>query len=173
MSKILFLGGPSGSGKSHFASEYLTSRGWVHLEIDQFPNDGISEHGLRTLWDAFLLRFDPIPLREELLVRAAGAEGIVLTFPSTLVFLPQHFRTAEGSFEIAYLFGLEAYCLTSFLKRESERGGELGVAHWRANNAKVFSELKCPENRPLLVNVFHEDGTRRDPKEIFEDLFRE
>jgi chloramphenicol 3-O-phosphotransferase len=46
MAKILFLGGPSGSGKSSFASQHLTSLGWIHLEIDQHPTDGITEHKL-------------------------------------------------------------------------------------------------------------------------------
>jgi adenylate kinase family enzyme len=53
MTKILFLGGPSGSGKSSFAARYLTSLGWIHLEIDQHPKDGITEHNLRTEWNRF------------------------------------------------------------------------------------------------------------------------
>lgn len=172
MNKILLLGGPSGCGKTFFASEHLAQRGWVHLEVDQFGKDGITELGLRNEWDAFWLRFDPISLRDKLFSRGGGAEGIVLSFPSTLVFSPKHLRAAQGSFQIAYLFGNEGHCLNSFLKRERQLNRGLGVAHWGANNSNVFSELNRPENLPLLVSVFHEDGTRRDPKDVYGELFR-
>ncbi len=87
MTKILFLGGPSGSGKSSFASKYLTSLGWIHLEIDQHPKDGIAEQKLRAEWDSFYADHNPTSLHEELLRRADRAPGIVLSFPGNLVFL--------------------------------------------------------------------------------------
>ena len=57
--KILFLGGPSGSGKSYFASRFLAENGWLHLEIDRHDEgDGIALENLRLEWDDFWIRHD-------------------------------------------------------------------------------------------------------------------
>src|SRR5437867_11626212 len=100
--KILFLGGPSGSGKSSFASEYLTSLGWIHLEIDQHPKDGITEHKLRAEWGSFYANHNPTSLHKELLRRAGRSPGIVLSFPGNLIFSPEHIHAVANHFRIAY-----------------------------------------------------------------------
>lgn len=172
MSKILFLGGPSGSGKSHFAAKHLASLGWRHLEIDQQSKNGIDEQNLRAEWDTFFVRQDPRLLREELLRRADGAPGVVLSFPGNLIFPAQHIRTADGVFQFAYLFGHPAHCLASFLDRERRSGRGLDANHWDANNTNVFAELSRSANHRFLVAAFDPDGGRRNPEAIYAELFR-
>ena len=168
--KILFLGGPSGSGKSYFA-EHLASLGWRHLEIDQHSKDDINQHHLCKEWMAFLGQGDPIPLRDELLRRADRAPGIVLSFPGNLVFNHEHIRAAAGIFHIAYLFGDPAHCLASFLGRERQNERSLNADHWNHNNSDLFARLRHPANRPFLVDAFNPDGTHREAKAIYYDLF--
>ena len=95
MSKILFLAGPSGSGKSFFASHYLSKRGWLHLEIDRFPENGIDVENVRSEWDDFLNRLRPDPLHRVLLGCAGSPTNVVLSFPGNLVFSPDHLRAPK------------------------------------------------------------------------------
>jgi hypothetical protein len=169
--KILFLAGPSGSGKSHFASQYLAGRGWLHLEIDQHDQgDGIDLENLRSQWDDFWIRHDPSPLREELRRRAAGAPDMVLSFASSVVFSADHLHTAAGQFCVTYLYGPPQFCLQAFLDRERSMPRELAISHWDKYNRETFGELSLSRNQPLLIEVFRKDGSRRDPKEIYADI---
>lgn len=171
MAKILFLGGPSGSGKSSFASEYLTSLGWIHLEIDQHPKDGITENKLRAEWHDFYATHNPTSLHAELLRRADRSPGIVLSFPGNLVFSPDHIRAAGNHFCIAYLYGHPVHCLRSFLQREEQSGRRLPASHWDDNNRNVFGSLSCSIQHSFLINAFNPDGSRRDPAAIYQDIF--
>ncbi len=172
MPKIVFLGGPSGVGKSHFASKHLVSLGWRHFEIDQATKDGIDEHNLRREWDAFFERSEPTLLRQELTRRADRAPGIVLSFSSNLVFVQRHISAAASAFQIAYLFGHPAHCLTAFLERERWNGRGLDANHWDRNNALLFARLSRSIHHRFLVHAFHQDGSRRDPNAICDDLLR-
>ena len=169
--KILFLAGPSGSGKSYFASRYLTERGWLHLEIDRHDQgDGIDLENLRSQWGDFWMRHDPSPLREELRRRAAGAPDMVLSFASSVVFSADHLHAAAGQFCVTYLYGHPQFCLQAFLNRERSMPRELAISHWDKYNRETFGELSLSKNQPLLIEVFREDGSRRDPKEIYADI---
>lgn len=169
--KILFLGGPSGSGKSHFASQYLAKKGWLHVEIDRHDQgDGIDLENLRSEWDAFWLRCEFSPLHQELLRRAANFPYIVLSFASTVVFNVNHLRVAAGHFCAAYLYGHPTFCLQAFLDRESSMPRDLGLRHWDKHNRTIFGELSLSHNQPLLVEAFCEQGARRDAEEIFADI---
>ncbi len=169
--KILFLAGPSGSGKSYFASRYLAGRGWLHLEIDRHDQgDGIDLENLRSQWGDFWMRHDPSPLREELRRRAAGAPDMVLSFASSVVFSADHLHAATGQFCVTYLYGHPQFCLQAFLNRERSMPRELAISHWDKYNRETFGELSLSKNQPLLIEVFREDGSRRDPKEIYADI---
>ena len=169
--KILFLGGPSGSGKSYFASRYLVGEGWLHLEIDRHGRgDGIDVENLRLEWNDFWIRHDPSSLCEELWRRAAASRYIVLSFASSVVFSEDHLAAAAGLICVAYLYGHPQFCLQAFLNRERSMRRELAIRHWDKYNRQTFGELSLSRNQPLLIEMFREDGSRRDPKEIYADI---
>jgi hypothetical protein len=169
--KSLFLGGPSGSGKSYFASRYLAGNGWLHLEIDRHDEgDVIALENLRLEWDDFWIRHDPSSLNQELRRRATGFRHMVLSFASTVVFSADHLRAAAGQFYIAYLYARPQFCLQAFVDRERSMPRELAISHWDKHNRHIFGELSLSGNQPLLIEAFRENGSRRDPKEIYADI---
>ena len=169
--RILFLGGPSGSGKSYFAEKWLsTKHGWLHLEIDGPANDGINVYQLRAVWDEYYERFRPVSLHAELLSRADSSQHIVLSFASNLVFSTQHVQAGRGYFNFAYLYGHPALCLRAFLEREQASGRRLQVDHWNAYNYRTFGRLSVSLNQPLLIEAFTPEGARRDPEQIYADI---
>jgi hypothetical protein len=169
--KILFLGGPSGSGKSYFASRYLAGHGWLHLEIDRHDEgDGIALENLRLEWDDFWIRHDRSSLNQELRRRATGFPHIVLSFASTVVFSADHLRAAAGQFYIAYLYAHPQFCLQAFVDRERSMPRELAISHWDKHNRDIFGELSLSRNQPLLIEAFREDGLRRHPNEMYADI---
>ena len=169
--RILFLGGPSGSGKSYFASRYLAGHGWLHLEIDLHNRgDGIEVENLRSEWNDFWISHDPSPLCEELWRRAATSRCIVLSFASSVVFSEDHLRAAAGQICVSYLYGHPQFRLKAFLNRERSMRGDLAISHWDKYNRQTFGELSLSRNQPLLIEMFREDGSRRDPKEIYADI---
>jgi hypothetical protein len=173
MSKFLFLGGPSGSGKSFFASVHVSKRGWLHLEIDRFlEGDGIDLENIRSEWDDFLERLRPGPLHSALLDRAACSANVVLTFPSNLVFGPEHLRTGQGYFSFAYLYGHPAHCLQAFVVREEANRRRLDAKWWDHHNMPTFGGLSSSFNQPLLIETFTANGERRNPEQIYGDLLK-
>jgi hypothetical protein len=171
MTKILFLGGPSGSGKSHICKEYLSpKKGWLHLEIDQFLKDGIDEHQLRDEWDDYYHRLKPERLHKELLRRAATAEYVVLSFSGNMVFSQDHLWAGRHCFSFAYLYGLPAHCLKAFLEREERLSRGLGKDHWDTHNQIAYGLLSKSTNHPLLIDVFNSTGKRRSLQQIYSNI---
>jgi gluconate kinase len=171
MTSFLFLAGPSGSGKSHFAKTCLAAKhGWLHLEIDQHPKDGIDKNDLRSEWDEFDKRCKPVALHRELLKRAHSPRHVVLSFGSRQVFSPQHVKAAHRYFHIAYLYGHPAHCLQAFHDREQANCRGLKVDHWNSNNSETFGRLSGSLNHQLLIEAFSAEGVRRDPEKIYADI---
>src|SRR5262245_4352339 len=83
----LLLVGPSGAGKST-AGNLLGARGWLHVDLDQWQIDGLSQAGLVAEWTAFSHARNPAPLAAEISRRIDDGPhaGAVLTFPSGVVF---------------------------------------------------------------------------------------
>lgn len=170
-SRILFLGGPSGAGKSHFAENYLAPHGWLHIEIDAPPSgSGIDGANLREEWDAFYLRHDAVPLRNELLRRIGSAPAVVVSLPSFIVFSAQHLEAAACQFSVAYLFGPHAFCRREFLAREAQLNRGLGVEHWNQFAPAAYAIVTDPANHDLLIPAFTPDGSRRALEEMYADL---
>jgi adenylate kinase family enzyme len=172
MQTILFLGGPSGVGKSHFASKFLASKKWLHFEIDQWQKDGIDECNLRHELNDFATKLKPDLLKRELLRRAASRQNIVLTFPSAAIFSPQHRAAAKGHFRIAYLFGHPRFCLQAFLAREEMNGRGLTANYWNSNNVRTFALLSLSHNHNLVIEAFKQDGSRRKSADILADILQ-
>jgi hypothetical protein len=171
MSTILFLGGPSGAGKSFFASHCVATWGWLHLEIDRFlEGDGIDLENIRSEWDEFWVHLRARPLHNSLLARAGPSRKVVLSFPSNLIFSPEHLRAGQGYFAFAYLYGHPAHCLQAFLDREQATGRRLGAEWWNSNNHTTFGCLSLLFNHPLLIEAFTAGGIRRDPEQIYADV---
>ena len=161
MNLPLILGGPSGTGKSSFG-KFLELKGWLYIEVDQFPRDGIANARLRSEWDAFWNQCNANPLARELNKRKedGGAKGVLLSLPGTAVPSLDHLRAADGVALIRFLYGHPRYCLKAFLDRERAREKPLDEAHWDANNPGVYCALSRSAYHPYLIQVFREDGQR-------------
>jgi hypothetical protein len=161
MDAPLVIGGPSGVGKSCFSS-FLEQQGWLYLEADQVPKDGINELGLRIPWDQFWNFRDAELLAKELKSRQAAkrCKATVLSLPSCAVPTPDHLTAAETTLRIRFLYGDPRLCLKAFLDRERATGRNLPATHWDDHNKDVFRILSTSVYHSYLVDVFHADGTR-------------
>src|SRR5208337_332658 len=82
MTRILFLGGPAGVGKSTFASTFLNTQGWGHIEFDCYSGGGVDAN-LRPSWNAYYDHFQPVQLWKELCRQHGASENVVVSVPGT------------------------------------------------------------------------------------------
>ena len=169
---IWFVLGPSGTGKSSFGAFLANVKGWHHLEINQFGNDGIDTHRLRQHWDAYYNNFDPSGLIKELKKRTkdSGKPNCVLTFPGNLVLLRDHISAVADNIRVIYLYGSAARCIISFLKREQEIHRKLGLDHWLTHNRASYINMSIPELETNRVYVWTCNGKRRSCEDIFDEV---
>jgi hypothetical protein len=171
--QILLVLGPSGVGKSTFAEYLYKERHWLHLEIDQYPNDGIDLHDLRQQWDLFYGSRKPDDLVMEIRKRSMRirTENCVLSFPSGVVLSPGHIAAAERAFiRVAYLYGSAAHCINAFLERERKSGRNLGLDHWLANNTASYLMMSDPAFQPYRTHVFNFQGKRRSHPDVLREI---
>lgn len=170
---LLFLLGPSGVGKSTLCAWVAQDLGFLHLEIDRFPEgDGIDLEGLRGEWNAFWLRSDGHPLAGVLMVRghSGGHPGVLVSFPSGVVPSAEHINAAgEAGIRLLVLYGTEAECREAFLRRERESGRGLGVDHWIQNNAQSYAAFSEPLFAPHRISAFG-SGSFRSRTELVREL---
>jgi shikimate kinase len=170
-SRILFILGPSGVGKSRFGKYLEQKYRWLHLEIDQYR--GIDIHELRKEWDLFYHQKNSTCLVDNLHQKVidTSSTNCVLTFPSKLVLSPEHIKVCESAIQICYLYGSADHCISAFLRRESETKRNLDFRHW-INNGGIYLEMSNPSFEPYRVHVFTHDGRKRSNKEIWADVSR-
>jgi hypothetical protein len=150
--------GPSGAEKSSFGKWLAAKRNWLHLEIDQYLQDGIDLQNLRALQQR---------------VAANSRMSCVLTFSGCLVLPPERIVAgAQPGIRTIYLYGSAAHCITEFLKREQKSGRRLGLDHWISNNYQngAYIEMSKPALARYRVRVFTHMGTRIPHVEVFETL---
>ena len=96
--------GPSGVGKSSFGGWLAAKQSWLHLEIDQYPRDGIGVYKLRTEWDTFYGGQSASPLSHTIrkLLEAKSREHCALTFPSNLILHPDQINAGGHLTSIRY-----------------------------------------------------------------------
>lgn len=170
--RLLLLLGPSGAGKSFIGSCLQESHNWGWIEADLWGGDGIDESGLRSEWDAFLQRGQPLPLTEALRRRGAerGRRGIVLTLPSGVLIQAERVRALEPYFAVRYVFGAPEHCIRAFLDREVETGRLLPREWWISCNLGLYPSLAARALRPYLIHAFNPDGSRRNAEDVIDDL---
>ena len=157
---IIFLLGPSGAGKSTLAAWLADDDNLLHIEIDQFPADGIDAAGLRAPWNAFYLNGQPRALADEIRARMSQARksGAVLSFPSLLILPPPQLASLVGEgVGPMILYGSGSECLDSFLRREDRdpRVPAAGrVQHWICNNRDSYVEFSQPEYSAFRLEMF-------------------
>jgi hypothetical protein len=154
-------------------SKYVAERqGWLFMEIDQFPADGIDHYGLRGEWDRFLIAGDADPLIRVLTERykAANKTGVVLSFPSNLILSLDQVKAVQPRVDVIYLFGKPELCLLAFKKREKEVGRNLDTDYWHANNDGVYHALADKSFAPYTLNAFDERGLRRSEEDLLLDI---
>jgi shikimate kinase len=172
-SPIVFLIGPSGSGKSTVAQWVQEDLGYLHIEVDRWPEgDGIDLEGIRVQWDNFMERNLLSDLAREIRRRTVRARkrGAILSFTSGVVFSKAHIEKAQHhGISIIVLYGTGADCLEAFLRREAERKSSLGVEHWVTNNAVYYAWFSAPYYARHRIMAF-EYGKARDRKVIVEEI---
>src|SRR5262249_17388895 len=154
---IVFLLGPSGAGKSQLATWIAEDLGFVWIEIDRFPKDGIELAGLRKEWDTFQESGQATEMASTICdrVKLAQKDGAILSFPSTLVLPICHIEAAERQgIRFLILYGTGAVCLEAFLRRERESGRGLDAEHWILNNAASYAEISRPEYSKYRLMAF-------------------
>lgn len=163
---ILFILGPSGCGKSSLGAWIAEDLGFLHLEIDQWPNgDGIKLASLLQQWEQFFVHGSASPLAEELRLRvaSAGCAGVVLTFPGRLVLPVSRIAAAmDVGIVVVVLYGTGAECIDAFLSREAAIGRGIGIDHWIANNHDTYVEFSRPDYASCRVVAF--DNGRHRPR---------
>ncbi len=90
----------------------------LHLEIDQYPLDGIDVLGLWTEWDLFWGDGDAQRLARVVgeWVDADESQGAVPTFPSPVVLDGQELVAADAAgIRVLVLYGTAADCPEAFL----------------------------------------------------------
>jgi hypothetical protein len=175
---IWLILGPSGAGKSSFGEWLAAERNWLHLEIDQYPKDGIDAHSLRREWNEFYDRGNAKLLAGALKqrFRANSKIGCAITFSGCLVLRPDQILAAAGAgIRTVCLYGSAARCIAGFLKREQKSGRRLGLEHWILNSYQngSYIEMSKPAYAPYRIHVFTHTGTRRPHAEVFETLLIE
>jgi hypothetical protein len=170
---ISFLLGPSGAGKSFIGSHLGSVRDYLHLEIDQFPSDGIDTAALRAEWDEFLLSCNATPIAAELRRRVADSckRGAVVSFPSRLTLSVAQIEAARlQGISVAILYGSAADCIGAFLARENQNGRGLKIDHWLSNNADAYLSFSWPEFAQFRIPVFDARGKRRKADAVARDV---
>ncbi len=178
---ILFLTGASATGKSEMCRYAARVHGWLALDLDVWQADGIHVHGLHDVWSLYRTTGRHQPLVELLRNRViqAGATGVVVGFPSGFAPGIERIRQLLPDIRTRYLVGAPEHCLAAFVQREAQNGRGLPGEWWLANNLKLrmleseenlFACLDSPRMQPFTVPVFHADGSRRNPVDIWKDL---
>jgi energy-coupling factor transporter ATP-binding protein EcfA2 len=166
----VMLLGPSGAGKSSLA-QALCGLGWLLIEADQYPEDGIKVQKLAHEWGAFFEGSNPIPLRDTMRQRAKakGCSGAVLSLTSMVTIEAQDLATAaEVGLHGIVLFGSQDDCLRSFLEREKQNNRGLGEAHWRQCNEPYYPYFEAPAIERFRIETFTPDGQHRPIGELLE-----
>lgn len=171
---IWLVFGPSGVGKTCFGEWLATKHNWMHLEIDQYPIDGIDSYNLRDTWEVFCSQHGSArPFRQAIQERmeASNAPCCVLTFPGCFVLDQDRVIAAsQARIRTIYLSGSEENCRDHFLDRERQNGRNLDRRHWEDNRGDVFDRLRAPTFAPYVIDVFTNTGVRRSHDEVFSAL---
>jgi Shikimate kinase len=166
---VLFVLGPSGAGKSTLGRVVAEDLGFLWIEIDTWPApDAIDVEGLRTEWDRFLNTGQAAELATALRMKATSKKsgGVVLTFPSMVVFHPGHFIGLERTgIQVVVLYGSQQDCLAAFLRRERVLNRNLTQDHWKQHNTESHRLFSEPYYAPYRLMAF-QDGQPRDRNEL-------
>ncbi len=135
---LIFIFGPSGVGKSTLGNWLAEDLGFLHLEVDCHPQDGIDLAGIRNEWEEFCSKLDGQPLcrllRER--IRSAELRAMVVSFPSTVCFNKVFMEVLRNNkVTPLILLGSKQNCIDSFLRREASTGRGLDIEHWLRYNS--------------------------------------
>lgn len=152
----------------------MEGQSWLHLDIDQFPNDGIVLHNLRTEWDDYVNHGNPKPLINELYRRLSDQkkDNIVLSFPGNLLSALTEDRVAvlNGLVVPIVLSGEPEHCKRTFIRREKAAGRNLDERHWHQNNDALFVVIQKPHLAPHVIDVFEDNGGFRTRDCIYTEI---
>lgn len=128
---VVFLLGLAGAGKSTVANWMAEDIAFIHLDIDPGGVDGIDACNLRDEWIAYG-KGDPRPMAESCRerARAAGAAGVVLSFPSMVFSRGQIDAGRDAAILSLVLYGSDDRCLRAFLEREEGTGRGFDARRW-------------------------------------------
>jgi gluconate kinase len=159
---ILFVLGPSGAGKTTLGQSLTTELGMLHIDFDQWPENGVDREGLRPEWEKFLagnLQSLADAIRKRM--RAGTHCGAVVTCPSKLVLPRDLFAAAEPlGYRFIILYGTGAECLEGFLRGEHVARHGLSEDHWIDNNAWSYAVFSRSEFDDYRIAAFDTAGFR-------------
>jgi adenylate kinase family enzyme len=166
---VLFVLGPSGAGKTTLGQFIAEDLDFLWIEIDAWlAPDPIDIEELRIEWDRFLNTGQAAELATALRMKASSkkASGIVLTFPSMVVFYPTHFMGLERTgINVVVLYGSQQDCLAAFLRRERILNRNLTEDYWKRHNTESHRFFSEPSYAPYRLMAF-QDGEPRSRAEL-------
>jgi hypothetical protein len=180
---ILFLAGPSGTGKSTLCEFAADHCGWLAYDLDVWKTDALALHGLKDHWSHYRNTGDCGPLARLLVDRAsaAAAGGVVLGFPGGFTPPLSYILKLRPAVTVLYLSGTPELCRAAFRQREQTTGRGLPDSWWDTSNLdlrvqgsgeRLFDYLELPELKPYVLPMFTGNGERRPMADIWDDVIR-
>lgn len=174
MTPVVFLVGPSGTGKTTLGDWLAADLNLLHLEIDRLENERHEEMlWLQANWDLFLRDRDAAKMAamiRERAAAAAGRAGAVLSFPSIVLFEPMHIDVlGRAGIRPIILYGSPADCLAGFLRREQKVARGLDEAHWRRHNEGLHATYDKAAYAPHRLDAFMK-GAHRSRAELVAEI---
>jgi hypothetical protein len=160
---VLLLVGPSGSGKTTLGDWIAADLGFVHLDVDQYPAQGLDVEQLRVHWDRLWKSREPDDFAGAVRARAAraGRRGTVVSFPCDVMMHMLHIRDAEASgMSTVVLYGSGAECAGAWSERERRAGRRADQPFWAANNMHPYMLYSYEDYAPYRVSTFEGSGRR-------------
>ena len=166
MSPILFVLGPSGSGKSEISKAFQECYSFLHVDIDQ---DRDSKHGFElnnfpAQWDrdVSLIDFTQFALEIQHRVTQQTAAGSVISVPTIHVFSSDQLAIASrAGVWTVILWGTEQQCIQARRtrsKKNKKRFNEKDVERYLRRNRRTFETYSRSEYDQYRIVVFHSDG---------------
>jgi len=129
---------------------------------------------LTTHWKEFRSNKDASSFIQEFktIYQRENKDGVIISLPSDKHLLIQEIKKLKKLHISTILLGCEKkFCENSRKERDSPDKIIFNADGYNRKN-KVFFSTYYDQIKNIFINVFHDDGTRRDDDEILEEIFR-
>ena len=167
MKPIIFLLGPSGSGKSYLSKLLEKDKFlYVHIDTDSGRRTFVA-NGFPSEWDDDFHKVNLAHLVGELRDRLDNEdEGVVVSLPTVHVFTPEKLvEAAQLGVTPVVLWGKQEDCIRAAEKRIHKKGRPFNLHRYKRLNGPTFRAYGSPEYGAFRVEAFREDGSRYPDEE--------